>query len=304
MSAGVGTQTDTLVHEETLRRLMQAKPNYMAVMWRNFSRNRFAVAGLIVVIVLLLTALLTPLFVPRELITAQNIQNKLMPPGAGHIFGTDHLGRDVLARLLYGSRVSLTIDFVPMVCSLFLGILFGGVAVYHGGFLEGVIMRACDILSCIPGVLLALALVAALGPGLNNVMIAVTIASVPDMTRYVRSVILNIVGSEYIEAARGCGTSSAAIVIKHVIPNAAGPLILSAVSNIAAMIMIGAGLSYLGLGVQLPNPEWGAMLADGQNYFMRAPHIMAVPGFTMLIAVLAFNLTGDGLRDALDPKLR
>ena len=285
-------------------RLMQKKPNYVLVVWRNFSRNRFAVAGLAVVLVLVLTAVFAPLIVPKEMITAQEIRNKLMPPGNGHLFGTDQLGRDIFARLLYGSRVSLSMGFIPMCCSLLLGIIFGGIAVYRGGIVEGAIMRVCDILSCIPGVLLALALVAALGPGLNNVMIAVTIASVPDMTRYVRSVILNIIGLEYIDAARSCGTGSAAIVARHVIPNAAGPLILSAVSNIASMIMIGAGLSYLGLGVQLPNPEWGAMLADGQNYFIRAPHLMAVPGITMLIAVLAFNLMGDGLRDALDPKLR
>jgi len=287
-----------------LQRLMQSRPNYLLVIWSNFSRNKFAVAGLVVVLLLLILALITPIIVSRDMTTDIDIRGKLMPPGPGHIFGKDHLGRDVFARLLYGSRVSLTMGFIPMSCSLLLGILFGSVAVYRGGVAENIIMRACDILSCIPGVLLALTLVAVLGPGLRNVMVAITIAAVPDMTRYVRSVILNIVGLEYIEAARACGIGSAAIIARHVIPNAAGPLILSAVSNIASMIMIGAGLSYLGLGIQLPNPEWGAMLADGQNHFMYAPHLMIVPGITMLIAVLSFNLMGDGLRDALDPKLR
>ena len=295
---------DAIERRNTLRRLIRTKPKRYAVIWRNFSRNRFAVAGLCLVVVLVLLAVFAPVIVPREMVVAQDIRNKFLPPGSGHIFGTDQLGRDIFARLLFGSRVSLTMGFIPMVFSLLMGILLGGVAVYRGGFVESVIMRICDILSCIPGVLLALALVAALGPGLNNVMVAVAIASVPDMTRYVRSVILNIVGLEYIEAARSCGTGPVRIVARHVIPNAGGPLILSAVSNIASMIMIGAGLSYLGLGVQLPNPEWGAMLAEGQNYFMRAPHLMAVPGITMLIAVLSFNLMGDGLRDALDPKLR
>jgi len=290
--------------EADLQRLMQTKPNFIRVFWFNFSKNKFAVAGLVVVLCLLMLSLITPLIIPVEMTTDIDIQGKLLPPGQGHIFGKDHLGRDVFARLLYGSRVSLTMGFIPMSCSLLLGILFGSIAVYRGGFIENIIMRICDILSCIPGVLLALTLVAVLGPGLRNVMIAITIAAVPDMTRYVRSVILNIVGLEYIDAARACGTGSTAIIVRHVIPNAAGPLILSAVSNIAAMIMIGAGLSYLGLGVQLPNPEWGAMLADGQNYFMQAPHLMLVPGVTMLIAVLSFNLMGDGLRDALDPKLR
>ena len=165
-------------------------------------------------------------------------------------------------------------------------------------------MRLCDVLSCIPSILLALAFVAALGPGLANVMIAVTVAAIPELTRYVRSVILGIVGLEYVDAARACGVSGFMIVVRHVIPNASGPLILSAVSNISGMIMIGAGLSYLGLGIQPPNPEWGAMLAEGQNHFVNAPYLMIIPGLAIFISVLAFNLMGDGLRDALDPKLR
>ncbi|MDR3120923.1 MAG: ABC transporter permease [Clostridiales bacterium] len=289
---------------EKLRLLMRKKPKYIAEVWRVFWKNKLAVVSLAVVLFILLAALCAPLIVPYSEAIRQDVLAKFTPPGAGHPFGTDNLGRDVFSRILHGGRVSMTMGVIPTFASLLLGIVFGGAAVYCGGRVDSVVMRLCDMLSCIPGVLLALTFVAALGPGLENVLIAVTIASVPDLTRYVRSVILNIVGLEYIDAARSCGAGGARIVARHVIPNAAGPLILSAVSNIASMIMIGAGLSYLGLGIQPPNPEWGNMLAEGQNYFTRAPYLMFAPGVVILVAVLAFNLVGDGLRDALDPKLR
>lgn len=290
--------------EELAYILKYKKPKYFTVVWRTFRKNKVAVAGLVVVILLFAAALGAEWITPYSHAIKQNIRAKFTPPGAAYLLGTDYLGRDVLARILHGARVSLTMGFIPTIASLLLGMLFGAMAVYSGARVDNVIMRICDVLSSIPGVLLALALVAALGPGFANVMIAVTVASIPDMTRYVRSVIINIVGLEYIDAARACGSSGPVIVARHVLPNAVGPLILSAVSNISGMIMIGAGLSYLGLGIQPPQPEWGCMLAEGQNYFLRAPYLMIVPGLAILLAVLAFNLVGDGLRDALDPKLQ
>jgi peptide/nickel transport system permease protein len=289
---------------DVLEALLKKKPKYILVVWQEFKRNKIALAGAVVVIALLAAAFGAGFIMPSSAATAQDIRAKFTMPGQGHPFGTDYLGRDMFARILHGARVSLTMGIIPSACSLLLGMIFGGAAVYLGGRTETVIMRVCDVFSCIPSILLALSLVAALGPGLANVMIAVTVASIPDLTRYVRSVILNIVALEYVDAARACGVSGLMIVVRHVMPNAAGPLILSLVSNISGMIMIGAGLSYLGLGVQPPNPEWGAMLAEGQNYFMRAPYLMIVPGIAIFISVLAFNLMGDGLRDALDPKLR
>ena len=289
---------------DVLEALLKKKPKYILVVWQEFKRNKIALAGAVVVIALLAAAFGAGFIMPSSAATAQDIRAKFTMPGQGHPFGTDYLGRDMFARILHGARVSLTMGIIPSACSLLLGMIFGGAAVYLGGRTETVIMRVCDVFSCIPSILLALSLVAALGPGLANVMIAVTVASIPDLTRYVRSVILNIVALEYVDAARACGVSGLMIVVRHVMPNAAGPLILSLVSNISGMIMIGAGLSYLGLGVQPPNPGWGAMLAEGQNYFMRAPYLMIVPGIAIFISVLAFNLMGDGLRDALDPKLR
>lgn len=284
--------------------LTQKRPSYLMEVWQAFRVNKPAVAGLVVVLLLFALALGAGLIMPYDTAITQSVRQKFSAPSLTHLFGTDNLGRDVLARILHGARVSLTMGFIPTIASMLLGMFFGGLAVYCGGWVENVIMRVCDIFNCIPSVLLALALVAALGTGLFNVLLAITIASIPELTRYVRAVILNIVGLEYIEAARACGTSGARIVAKHVLPNAMGPLILSAVSNISGMIMIGAGLSYLGLGVQPPSPEWGYMLAESQNFFMKAPYLMIAPGFAILLSVLAFNLMGDGLRDALDPKLR
>lgn len=298
------TMSQNLDRADMLRRLQQKKPKHFVIVWKAFSANKAAVVGLVVVLLIFISAFTVPLFMPYSQAIGQNIRAKFTAPGPDYLMGTDNLGRDVLARLLHGARISLTMGFFPTVASLLLGMLLGSAAVYSGGKVENIIMRICDMMSSIPAVLLALAFVAALGPGLINVMIAITIASVPDMTRYVRSVILNIIGLEYIDAARACGTSGPAIVMRHVLPNAIGPLILSAVTNIASMIMIGAGLSYLGLGIQPPQPEWGNMLAEGQNYFIRAPWLMIAPGLAILISVLSFNLMGDGLRDALDPKLR
>lgn len=280
------------------------KKRYITVVWKAFAANRAAMVGLIVVVLLFIAALGAEWIIPYTKAIEQNLRQRFLPPGPEHLMGTDYLGRDVFARILHGAKISLTMGFIPTAASLLLGMIFGGMAIYIGGRVDTLIMRLCDMISSIPGVLLALAMVAALGPGYVNVMIAVTIASVPDMIRYVRSVIIGIISLEYVEAARACGSSGTDIVMRHVLPNAMGPLILSAVTNISGMIMIGAGLSYLGLGIQPPQPEWGCMLAEGQNYFMRAPHLMLIPGAIILLAVLAFNLMGDGLRDALDPKLR
>jgi peptide/nickel transport system permease protein len=272
--------------------------------WRAFKSNRLALIGLGASLALFAIAFLGSLAIPFDDAIRQNISERFTPPCLEHPLGTDGLGRDMLARMLHGAKVSLTMGFIPMAASMLAGMFFGGLAVLLGGWVESLIMRVCDIMTCIPAILLALAMVAALGPGLGNVLLAITIASVPELTRYVRSVILGIAGLEYIEAARACGASGGAIIARHILPNAMGPLLLGAVSNISGMIMAGAGLSYLGLGIQLPNPEWGAMLAESQSYFHRAPYLMVAPGIAILVSVFAFNLAGDGLRDALDAKLR
>ncbi len=280
------------------------KQSQLREFWLAFRQNKPALVGLFVVILLFIIAFSADAIVPYEVAIKADIPRKLTPPNSEHLLGTDHLGRDVLARLLHGASVSLTMGFIPTLVSLFFGMLFGALAAYFGGWVENLIMRLCDVFACIPGLLLSLTFVAVLGPGLTNMLIAITISSIPGRTRFVRAVILNIVELEYIEAGRACGTSSLKIIFKHVLPNAVGPLVLSAATSIAGMIMTGAGLSFLGLGIQPPNPEWGYMLAESRENMRRAPFLMMAPGIAILVSILSFNLVGDGLRDALDPKLR
>ena len=255
------------------------------------------------VILLLAFAYIGPLFFPMQDALKLGGQ-RLQPPGRDHWFGTDSLGRDLFARIVNGAGVTLTMGLLPVAASMLVGMLFGAMAAYFGGLFDNVVMRICDILACIPGILLSITLVAVLGVGLNNVLIAVTITSISGRIRYVRSVVLQIVGQDYIEVARSCGTRTPGIIFKHIIPNAVGPLLLSATSSIAGMIMLGAGLSFLGLGLEPPYPEWGAMLMDARDHLMTSPHMFYFPGALLVISMLAFNMFGDGLRDIFDPKLK
>jgi len=272
--------------------------------WRLFRKNKPAFFSLFVVIILFVLAFSAERIYPYEMAISTDIVNKLQPPSSEHIFGTDHLGRDVAARILHGAKVSLTMGFIPTLVSLFLGMILGASAAYFGGWVDNLIMRLCDVFTCIPGLLMSLTFVAVLGPGLKNMLIAITISSIPARTRFVRANVLSIVGQDYVEAGRACGTNSFNIIFKHVLPNIMGPLILNAASNIAGMIRTGASLSFLGLGIQPPAPEWGCMLSEARAHILRAPYLMLFPGLAILIAILSFNLVGDGLRDALDPRLR
>jgi ABC-type dipeptide/oligopeptide/nickel transport system permease subunit len=290
-------------YEEILARL-PGKTNNYAEGWRIFISNKPAFISLFVVIFLFAAAFLGPLFFPYETAVTQNIAERLRPPGKTHWFGTDNLGRDVFARIINGAGISLTMGFIPTIAGMFFGIFFGSCAAYFGKWIDNLIMRIVDILSCIPAVLLMLMLVAILGQGMTNLLIAITAASIPSYTREVRALILNIVENDYIEAGRACGSGRFQIIVRHVLPNAMGPLILTATSSISGMIMAGAGLSFLGLGVQPPAPEWGLMLAGSRTFLFNAPHLLFIPGLAILVSVISFNLLGDGLRDAFDPRLR
>lgn len=274
--------------------------------WRIFFQNKPATVGLVLVVLLLLMVIFAEQIVPYELAIEQHItvEDRLQPPSAEHPFGTDHVGRDMFARIIHGGRVSLTVGFIPVIISLIGGMLLGACAAYFGKAVENIIMRFCDVFACIPGTLLTLSFAAVLGAGLDNMMVALTITAIPGATRMVRALILNIVESDYIEAAKMCGTSDFQIMVRHILPNAMGPLILSLVSSIAGTVMMGAGLSFLGMGVQPPQPEWGYMLSESRQFMYRAPHMFIVPGIFIMLAILSLNLAGDGLRDALDPKLR
>ena len=221
-----------------------------------------------------------------------------------HIFGTDEYGRDVFARIIHGARVSLSIGILATSCSAVIGGLLGAVAAFYGKKRDFIIMRCMDIISSIPSILLAMAVVAALGANLTNLLIALSFSSIATYARLVRSSVVTLVGQEFIEAARACGASNFKIIVKHIIPNSLSPIICQMAFSSSGMILTAASMSYLGLGIQPPNPEWGAMLASAKTYIWSYPYLITIPGICIVLAALSITLIGDGLRDALDPKLK
>ena len=260
--------------------------------------------GLVLLIFVVGIAVFADLIVPYERAVEQNIVDRLQGPSAAHFFGTDETGRDLFARIVHGSRYSLAIGISTTAISMVIGGFLGAIAAYYGGWVDNVIMRITDVVMTVPPILLSLAVVAALGSSLRNLLIAITVSCVPSIIRMVRSVVLGVVEEDYIEAARSYGTSDMRIILKYVVPNALGPIIVTATMNVATMILSASGLSFLGMGVRPPAPEWGALLSDAETYMFQAPHLLYIPGFFIVIAALSFNLAGDGLRDALDPKLK
>ncbi len=279
------------------------KTNQMKEIWRRFRKSKTAMLGLCLLIFVLCIAIFADVIIPYENAISQSA-NRLDGPSAVHIFGTDELGRDLFARIVHGSRYSLLIGVSTSVLALVIGGLLGAIAAYYGGWVDNIIMRLTDVVMTVPPILLSLAVVAALGGSLRNLLIAITISCVPSMLRLVRSVVLGVVDEDYIEAARSYGASDMRIILKYVIPNALGPIIVTTTMNVANMILSAAGLSFLSLGVQPPAPEWGALLSDAKTYMFTAPHLLYIPGIFIVIAALSFNLAGDGLREALDPKLK
>lgn len=279
------------------------KTNHMKEIWRRFRKSKTAMLGLCLLIFVLCIAIFADVITPYENAISQSA-NRLDGPSAAHIFGTDELGRDLFARIVHGSRYSLLIGVSTSILALVIGGLLGAIAAYYGGWVDNIIMRLTDVVMTVPPILLSLAVVAALGGSLRNLLIAITISCVPSMLRLVRSVVLGVVDEDYIEAARSYGASDMRIILKYVIPNALGPIIVTTTMNVANMILSAAGLSFLSLGVQPPAPEWGALLSDAKTYMFTAPHLLYIPGIFIVIAALSFNLAGDGLRDALDPKLK
>lgn len=279
------------------------KTNQMKEIWRRFRKSKTAMLGLCLLIFVLCIAIFADVITPYENAISQSA-NRLDGPSAAHIFGTDELGRDLFARIVHGSRYSLLIGVSTSVLALVIGGLLGAIAAYYGGWVDNITMRLTDVVMTVPPILLSLAVVAALGGSLRNLLIAITISCVPSMLRLVRSVVLGVVDEDYIEAARSYGASDMRIILKYVIPNALGPIIVTTTMNVANMILSAAGLSFLSLGVQPPAPEWGALLSDAKTYMFTAPHLLYIPGIFIVIAALSFNLAGDGLRDALDPKLK
>ncbi len=272
--------------------------------WRRLKRDKAAVIGGCILIAVILVSLAAPLLTSYQP-TAVNTVDRLLPPGSpGHILGTDHLGRDMLTRLLYGGRISVAIGFIAVAIAMFFGILIGLLAGYYKGIFDILSMRFIDILMAFPYVLLAIAIIAALGPGLLNAMIAISIVGIPYYARIVRGTVLSIREQEYIEAQKALGASGIRILFKHILPNALSPIIVAATLDVGWMIVAASGMSFLGLGAQPPMAEWGVMLSDGKDFLRAAPFISLLPGMAIFIVVLSLNMLGDGLRDALDPRLK
>jgi len=271
--------------------------------FRRFLKNHKAVLGAAMVLVYVAVALLAPWLAPHNA-TKPDLDLALKPPRPGYLLGNDELGRDILSRIIWGARISLLIGLMGTAIAVAGGILFGAVAGYFGGLIDSIIMRVMDILLAFPSFLLALAIVAILGPGLINLMLAVGIFSIPSFSRVVRGSVLSVKNLDFIEAGRAQGFTDVRILFRHVLPNCLAPIIVLATMRIATAILTASGLSFLGLGAQPPTPEWGAMLSNGRDYLRSAPHLSTFPGLAIMFGVLGFNLFGDGLRDALDPRLK
>ncbi len=270
---------------------------------RRLVRNRGAVAGLAILVLLALMAIAAPLIAPYDPNAIAPVSN-LKGPSAAHLFGTDQFGRDILSRIFFGARLSFEVGFIAVGLAMVCGIVLGLVAGFFGRAVDAVITIVIDIMLAFPGILLALAIIAILGPSLYNLMIAVGIAGIPAYTRLVRGTTLAAKQQAYVEAARVSGARDAAIMFRHILPNVLSPVIVLATLGIGSAILVGASLSFLGLGAKPPTPEWGAMLSAGRNYLSLAWWITLFPGLAIMLTVLSINMVGDGLRDALDPRLK
>ncbi len=279
------------------------RESMLMISLRRLGKNKLAITGLIVLLLMIVVALLSEVLSPYPF-EQTDLYNTFSPPSKEHWFGTDELGRDILSRLMVGTKYSLRIGLVSMLISATIGIALGCISGYYGGKVDGVLMRVMDVFSAIPALVLAIAICAVLGPGINNCIISIAISNTPSYVRMARASVLNVRRMEYLEAATAINCNTAQIIVKHILPNILAPLIVLMTMSVANHILTASQLSFIGLGVQPPDPEWGAMLSAGRNYIRNYPHMVLFPGITIMLAVLSLNMVGDGLRDALDPKLK
>ena len=301
------TQTIDMPIEPTVKATVAKAPHkkrsQWLEVWRRLRQSNSALVGLAIIGILVFSAIFAEVIAPYHF-DDQDLMRTLLSPSREHILGTDNFGRDIFSRIVYGSRVSLQVGFIAVGISLITGGLLGAIAGYYGGRLDNVIMRGIDILLAIPPILLAISIVASLGPGLRNVMIAVGIASIPTYARIVRASVITIKDQEFIEAARAIGANDVRIIAKHIMPNSMAPIIVQGTLGVANAILAAAGLSFIGLGIQPPTPEWGAMLSQGRQFIRDYWHMTTFPGIAIMTTIFGLNLLGDGLRDALDPRLK
>lgn len=281
------------------------KRSQWAEVWRRLKKNKMALLGLGLLVAFVLVALFADVIANYDtVVIKQNLKMRLQPPSAEHWLGTDEFGRDIFARLVHGARVSLKVGVLAVGLSIIVGGTLGALAGFYGGKLDNVIMRIMDIFLAVPSILLAIAIVSALGPNLMNLMISISISSVPSYARIVRASVLSIRDQEFVEAAKAIGASEMRIIFRHIIPNSLAPVIVQGTLGVAGAILSTAGLSFIGLGIQPPAPEWGSMLSGGRQYLRYAWWVTTFPGVAIMLTILSLNLLGDGLRDALDPRLK
>ena len=267
------------------------------------AKNKLAMLGLFVMLALIAVALLSPWITPYDY-AATSKADRYALPSAQHWFGCDGMGRDIFSRILYGARASLWLGLMSTLVSTIIGVVLGSLVGYFGGWVDNVVMRLLDILQAIPGMLLSIAISAALGSGIGNTILALSIGGIPMTVRLLRGSILTVRKQEYIEAAEKINCSRLRVITSHILPNSIAPVIVSVTMGIGNTILQAASLSYIGLGVQPPTPEWGAMLSEGKAMITKYPHLCIFPGLAIMVVVLALNMLGDGLRDAMDPKLK
>jgi len=302
---------------QTFLRFFKRQSKNISQFWRQFSRNKLAVASLILVLIFALIAIFADVLYSYDFVTSNSLENALLKPGETStvyfqekdiehtfILGSDNYGRDILGRLVHGARISMIIGIVTVAMSLIVGVILGAIAGYEGGLVDTVIMRITDIILSIPTILMSIAIVTALGNSFFNLLIAISVQLFPKYIRIVRASIVSIKDQEYVEAARVIGASDLRIILKHILPNITSPIIVQSTLNIGSSILEASWLSFLGLGILPPKPEWGNMLSEAREFIQYAPHLLFAPGIAILLTVLAYNIIGDGLRDALDPKLR
>ena len=275
------------------------------MVWHQLKRNKGAIIGLVLILLVIILALCAPLIYDyKSDIVKNHVRERMLPPSPEHWFGTDDLGRDILARVIWGARDSLAVGVVAVMFALVVGVTLGAIAGYVGGVFEDIVMRVCDIFSSIPSVLLAIAVVSAMGKSTVNLMIAVGLASSAPFTRVARAAVLVVRDEEYVEAARAIGMRDWQIILDHILPNCVSQIIVQATLRVGSAIISAAQLSFLGLGVPAPAPEWGSMLSTGRQFIRDYSYMTLFPGLAIMLCVLSLNLLGDGLRDALDPKLK
>ncbi len=266
-------------------------------------QNKAAMAGLLILLVYVFLAIFADHLAPYGF-DDQDLSRRFIRPSAKYLFGTDNLGRDIFSRIIYGTRISLRVGLISVAISSSIGTLLGAIAGFYGKAVDNIIMRCVDVMLAIPSILLAISIAAALGPGLSNVMIAISIGSIPSFARIVRASVLTVKEQEFVEAARSIGASDLRIIVRHILPNCLATIIVQATLGVAGAILSTSGLSFIGLGISPPTPEWGSMLSAGRQYIRDHGYIVFFPGLAIMITIFALNLFGDGLRDALDPRLK